>query len=193
MIEILISFLHSDFAWTKRQVEVLKEEKIKIASVRCIPKISEPHQPQDSKFPFLFSKQKLNSFPKSNQNLPLMPALFSKASIRPKASQAFWTEAPIEEPSLVTSSSTATARRGGSAFGGRFEWVRLLISSQRDLSRSTRRAAATILQPALARLRQNSLPRPEEAPVTMTTLPSRSCHGSRWFATWDAINAVESL
>ncbi|KAK6151357.1 hypothetical protein DH2020_013992 [Rehmannia glutinosa] len=48
-----------------------------------------------------------------------------------------------------------------------------------DLSLFILRATAMILQPALAKSRQNSKPRPEDAPVTMTTFPSREFNESR--------------
>lgn len=102
--------------------------------------------------------------------LPLTPALLIKASIEPKAVQARSTLAAMAGPSEVTSSCTAMARHGPPSIA--------LIWSQRDLRRSVLRAAATTLQPALARSRQNSRPRPEEAPVTMTVLPERWDHGS---------------
>ena len=47
-----------------------------------------------------------------------------------------------------------------------------------------------MLELALARLRQKSRPRAEEAPMTMTTLPSRRCHGWRWLETLLAIGLV---
>lgn len=96
--------------------------------------------------------------------------------MKPKDSQAFLTDFSMLFPSALISSSTAMAL-------GREEdeeTLRQLISSQRDWSLSIRRAAAMTLQPALARSRQNSRPRPEEAPVTMTTLPWRQFQGSRW-------------
>ena len=51
-----------------------------------------------------------------------------------------------------------------------------LITKWHDLS--TWRAAATILQPALARSIQNPQPIPDEAPVTITTFPIKSFHGT---------------
>lgn len=101
--------------------------------------------------------------------LPLKPALFTKASMKPKDSQAFLTDFSMLFPSALISSSTAMAVGVGRE--EEEERLRRLISSQRDWSLSIRRAAAMTLQPALARSRQNSRPRPEEAPVTMTTLP----------------------
>lgn len=85
--------------------------------------------------------------------------------------------------SAHTSSSTATAR---GLLGSESEEEeeeecrsgRWFIWWHRETSRSTRRAAATILQPALARLRQKSLPSPAEAPVTITTFPLSSAHAS---------------
>ncbi|RRT52687.1 hypothetical protein B296_00022806 [Ensete ventricosum] len=58
-----------------------------------------------------------------------------------------------------------------------------LISSQRDLSRSVRREAAMIRQPALARSRPWPQPMPEEAPVTITTLPSKLLPRHGWITT----------
>lgn len=107
---------------------------------------------------------------KSKIKIPLTPALLTNASIRPNASHALSTDASIAGLLALTSSSTATARRS--------EVPYLLIWSQRDWSRSIRRAAAMILQPASAKSRQHSRPRPEEAPVTITTLPVKSVHGS---------------
>lgn len=121
-----------------------------------------------------------------------MPALLTKASMRPKASQASWTEFWMVGPSAHTSSSTATALRILVPSTVEEEEVGIeksswLIWSQRDLRRSIRRAAATIKEPDLARSRHNSRPRPEDAPVTMTTLPCRSSHGSMGLDTWLAI------
>lgn len=113
-----------------------------------------------------------------------MPALLIKASIRPKASQAFRTEFWIVGPSADKSSSTATALRMEEEEDDDEGIVklRLLIWSQRDLRRSTRRAAATMKQPDLARSRQNSRPSPDDAPVTITTFPWRSTHASNSIA-----------
>jgi len=105
--------------------------------------------------------------------LPLTPALLINASICPKASHAFCTYFSIAPPSAATSSSTATARSLPSF---------PLISSHNDCKRSTRRAAAITRHPALARSRQKSRPIPADAPVTRTTFPARSCHGSNCFA-----------
>jgi len=103
--------------------------------------------------------------------IPLIPALLIKVSIWPKASHAFCTDLSMVLASAETSSSTATTAR-------RVPY-RLFIWWQREWRRSRWRAAAMILQPAFARSRQNSWPRPEEAPVTNTTLSSSLCHGSR--------------
>uniref|UniRef100_M1D903 Non-structural maintenance of chromosomes element 4 n=1 Tax=Solanum tuberosum TaxID=4113 RepID=M1D903_SOLTU len=65
---------------------------------------------------------------------------------------ANFTAAAIVAPSAVMSSWMATARLAGLS--------KLLISWHRDVSLSTRRAAAMILQPAFAKLRQNSSPIP---------------------------------
>lgn len=102
--------------------------------------------------------------------------------ILPNASQAFCTDFSIANPPLHTSSSTATALI---VFGSAADW---LISSHKDLRRWMRRAAATARQPALANSRQNSLPKPEDAPVTRTIFPFRSCHGSIWLETALAIS-----
>ncbi len=124
---------------------------------------------------------------------PLTPALLTKASIWPNASQPFCMDFSMVGPSALTSSSRATARSELELVGldseeeeeEEEEEERLLIWSQSDWSRSTRRAAAMILQPALARSRQNSRPIPADAPVTNTTLPfSSSSHGSNAISLW---------
>lgn len=120
--------------------------------------------------------------------LPRIPALLTRASMRPNASQAICTDLSTVGPSAVTSSSTATALRLlGSAVELEEEVARPLISSQRDLSRPTRREAATTRHPARARSRQKSRPKPDEAPVTITTLSGSSHHGSRWSLLWPSM------
>lgn len=104
--------------------------------------------------------------------VPRTPALFTNPSIRPNASHALCTEAAMAGSSALTSSSIATDRTADGS-----EAPDPLISSQRDLNRSVRRAAAMTRQPAFARSRHRSRPMPEDAPVTMTTLPSKLLHG----------------
>nr|GMD41845.1 hypothetical protein B296_00022806 [Ipomoea batatas] len=91
-------------------------------------------------------------------------------------------------PSAVTSSSMATARSGAPELGSPEPTP--LISSQSDLSRSTRRSAAMTRQPALAKSRLISRPIPDDAPVTIATLPVRSHHGSRWRATFNRLSIL---
>ncbi|KAF4363453.1 hypothetical protein F8388_016581 [Cannabis sativa] len=64
-----------------------------------------------------------------------------QASIRPNTSQALYTDFSIVGPSAHTSSSTAIALTLLEE-EDEVDRVRLLISSHRDLRRSTRRAAA---------------------------------------------------
>lgn len=119
-------------------------------------------------------------FAERNSILPLTPALLIKTSILPKASQAFATVASIFAALELTSSSRGTARaRPYPVSFDSAEPIRLLISSQSDCKRSTRRAAAMILQPAFAKSMQNSRPSPDDAPVTITTLLFSSSHGSK--------------
>lgn len=121
--------------------------------------------------------------------LPRIPALLIKESILPNAAQAFSTEAWMVGPLALTSSSTATALSWSRLRSFELEEpIRLLISSQSDWT-------VTLLQPALAKSRQNSRPKPDDAPVTITTLFSSRSHGSNTLATlvWLSILSFTKL
>src|SRR5580704_3760787 len=91
-----------------------------------------------------------------------MPALFTTMSIGPSAVSAASNAAFTDLPDC-TSSSTAAALLPA-----------FCSSACRDLRRSARRAAIATDAPAAASVRAKWTPRPDEAPVTSTTLPERS-------------------
>src|SRR5687767_9603572 len=98
------------------------------------------------------------------------PALFTSTSALP-GSATVWATTHSQSSGSETSASIATQRRPWASTRSLVAW-----------RRSARRAQIATSAPASARPSANATPRPEEAPVTMATLPSRRKRSMRLMA-----------